>query len=466
MNSSIKEQLKNKNFNGMNITVVGLGISGMAAASFLIRHGANVFVSDNKSTSELEQNLEILHKKGNFAFEAGEHTANIYSDKDLIVISPGVPPDLSFFEMAKLKHIPIINEVEFASYFIDSNKIIGITGTNGKTTVANLLHRILKNAGKRSNLCGNVGNPLIDFVDKTSDYFVVELSSFQLETISEFKAHIGVILNLADDHIEYHKTFEKYAAAKEKLFSNMDAADFALINNDDEYLKNARIATKAEIVSYSTEQDRAHRFYLNEKNIMFDDKILIDTNELNLYGRHNMVNIIAALEISALLDVDIMSAADTVKSFKGLPHRLEHVANANGFEIINDSKSTNPHSLEAALQSFDRPLVLIAGGKDKGISFSGISSQGKRNVKYAVLFGEAKARMREELDFKSSSMAADLDEAVDRALAHTQKGDVLLFSPGCSSYDMFENYKERGRKFKEIVLKKLKHAIRDKRNFI
>lgn len=443
-----------------NITVLGLGISGTAAAAFLIKNGANVFISENKSFSEMHRQLEFLHKQGNFAIETGGHTNNCFLDKDIIVVSPGILPSIPVLMTARGNGMKIISEVELAFSFLPASHIIALTGTNGKTTTVHLIRAILRQAGFTTVLSGNVGKPLIDFAGVKRDFYIVELSSFQLMSIDKFRPHIACLINIAEDHFDYHDNSDAYVTAKLNIFKNQKADDYALLNGDDKNILSSNVRTRGRKIYYGMNRSQTNSFYFEDGSI-FDvtGREIIKTNELKIVGKHNISNIICALEVGRLCGAAAGASREAIKNFKPLAHRIEPVKKWHNATIINDSKSTNIHSLNAALRSITSPVVLICGGKDKGLDYSGLRSIIKEKVKSIYLIGEIKGKMGFELGHKRTFQMNNLKAAVKGALSDLVSGDTLLFSPGTSSYDMFSNYKERGEKFKKYIMEFTKEGL-------
>ncbi len=433
---------------GRRAAVIGAGVSGVAAAQALARVGAVVFVSDMSVISEDAKS--IFHAQ-NIAYEEGGHSGKIL-DVDLIVLSPGVPPYAPFIEEALKKGIEVIGELELG-YRLTSGKYIAVTGTNGKTTVVSLISHILAPMGAVP--VGNIGRPLSKFVMQ-GGLFVIEASSFQLYTTKKFHPQIAIITNIADDHIDWHGSFEEYCRAKMKITANQTEDDYLILNADETgCISRVEEVSRAKVKHISLRQE-ADAF--EEHGVLYlkmDDGSrveLVRTDELLIKGAHNVMNALFASLASYLAGADIETIQKRLKTFKGLPHRLEFVDEIHGVKFYNDSKGTNPHAVKWALKAFDKPVILIMGGEDKGVDFSSLVSDVWKKVKTLVIMGKAKSKLN--MTFSSVTEvieAADINDAVLKAYQKAEPGDIILLSPGCASFDMFRNYKERGEAFVNAV---------------
>ncbi len=443
-----------------NILVLGMGQSGIASAKKLKDLGANVWLCEKVQSGEMEQKAESLKKKGiNVIF--GEHHYDYLDGKDLLVVSPGVPKNISFLEEARMRGISVLSEIELAYRLLKKPKptIVGITGTNGKTTTTHLVNHILKRACRKVVKAGNVGFPMIkaiDFVDKDT-ILVLELSSFQLDHTYKFHPHVAVVLNITQDHLDWHSNFNDYVEAKKKIYRNQRKKDFAIYNWDDLVAREISQGLKSQSVPFS-------KFKMLENGLFLEGGWIISTfsgreekvlkiNEVRIIGDHNLENIMAAVAIALIFKVPLAEITQAVKEFKGLPHRVEYVATINGVNYYNDSKATNPDATYKALTAFNSPIILLAGGRNKGNSFKGLAQALKDKVKIALLFGEAAPQMKREfapLGIKILETSS-LEEAVKLTKKVAEEGDVVLLSPACASFDMFQNYEERGDVFKEAV---------------
>lgn len=446
--------LKNK-----KVLLVGLAKTGVSTIKHLNRLGAKVVVNDIKDKDKLKDILDELSDLNNVEYILGYHPENV-DDVDIIVVSPGVPLDLPFILKLKSKNIEIIGEVELA-YRLSQNPIfIGITGTNGKTTTTSLVGEIFKKASKDTYIVGNIGNPVIDTVGIANEnsVLVTELSSFQLESIDKFKPHVSAILNFTEDHLNRHHTMKAYIEAKARIFENQDSKDFCILNYDDEDVRSLSDSVKAKKIFFSRKKSLEYGIYLDEKKniiINIDEKItLLNKDELSLPGDHNLENCMAAAAIAYVSNIDIDVIRKVLKTFAGVEHRQEFVRNLNGIMFVNDSKATNPDSSIKAVQSYNRPIVLIAGGMDKQSSFDEFLDIAKENVYALVLLGETAQKIKEcaqNKGFDNITIVKDMKEAVNASYQIAKDGDVVLLSPACASWDMYKSFEVRGIDFKDNV---------------
>ena len=445
------------------ITVVGLGNSGMESALLLNKMGAMVSVTDCGSDDVLKKQAEIL-RKIYIDCEIGHHTEEFLDESELFIISPGVCDSSLPVRYSKENNIPIISELELG-YTFCKGKIIAVTGTNGKSTVVSLLGDILKRAGRESIVCGNIGNSLSGEVTKITDKttVVVEVSSFQLERIIDFKPKISIILNIAEDHLDRHIDFKNYAWLKKKIFKNQKKDDFTILNFDDKNLRNLHKQEKirSKLLYFSTKK-KVEGIFLEKDNIKVflknKERILFKLPKRKILGLHNIENILAATLAAALTGVRAGCIEKSISEFLPLAHRLQNVGTIGGIQFIDDSKATNIDSTQRALESLEASTVLIAGGGDKKLSYKEILPILKKKVKKIILIGETKKKMKEAFaSFVPCSECDTLPEAVIAAHKSASCGDIVLLSPMCSSFDMFKNYKARGEVFQESV-KNLKNA--------
>lgn len=435
---------------GKNILVVGLGKTGIQTVRFLLKKGAEVRASDLTPFEKLPEEAKEFQKSG-VKIEAGGHRNETFLWADMIVLSPGVPFGLPPVKEALDRGIEIISELELAWRFINK-PVIAITGSNGKTTTSSLIARILRASGKRVFLGGNIGTPLIQIAeeDKEFDFLVLELSSFQLQGISTFKPYIGVLLNISPNHLDHHKSFDEYVESKIRLFSNQTHLDWAVYNCDDAVVKENSSKIKSRKVPFGKTPIEGGVFF-DGTYLRFGEE-LYDPRAMKLIGVHNLENAMAAIASTRILGCEPELVESEIVKFDPLPHRTELVGEVREVRFYNDSKSTSPGATLRALESFPRPIILIAGGKDKGASYGVLKDTIHKKVKLLILFGESRVRMRRELSGEvETALASSLEEAVDKAIRYLSKGDTVLFSPACSSFDMFNSYEERGRRFKEIV---------------
>lgn len=447
------------NLKDKKVLLIGLAKTGVSTIKHLNRLGAKVVVNDIKDKEILKPILAELSDLNNIEYILGHHPENI-DDIDMTVVSPGVPLDLPFILKIKSKNIEIIGEVELA-YRLSKNPIfIGITGTNGKTTTTSLVGEIFKMANKDTYIVGNIGNPVIDTVDTANEnsVLVTELSSFQLESIDKFKPHVSAILNFTEDHLNRHHTMEAYIEAKARIYENQDDKDFCILNYDDEDVKSLSNNVKAKKIFFSRKAILDCGVYLDkEQNIIINiDKeiTLLNKNELSLPGNHNLENCMAAAAIAYVSNIDIDTIREVLKTFAGVEHRQEFVRNLNGVMFVNDSKATNPDSSIKAVQSYNKPIVLIAGGMDKHSSFEQFLDAAKENVYALVLLGETAQKIKEcaqNKGFNNITVVKDMKEAVNASYQIAKDGDVVLLSPACASWDMYKSFEVRGIDFKDNV---------------
>ncbi len=442
--------LKNK-----KILVLGFSKTGIAAAKYFKNHGMDVYLSESSELKEKNQKIyEDLAKSG-INIEFNGHSDEFLDGSLFCLLSPSIPPEAPVLERLKEKNIPYYSDIEFCS-FLAKNKMIAITGTNGKTTTTALTSFILSKK-YLAPYCGNIGISPIEFLDEKVDYFVVEASSYQLNYSNTFAPLIGVFTNLTPDHITWHKSIENYFEAKAKMFRNMDEHNFAILNYDDNYTKKLGSEIKAQTYYFSlTKQDVENCIYLENNKIIFNNEEIIDINELNIVGPHNVQNAMCAILCAIILKIDIKTIVEALKEFKAIEHRLEFVRTIEGTDYYNDSKGTNPEASIVAINSFkDKKVVLIAGGRDKLTSLDDFIKAVKEKISKVILIGEATKRFRDELSkngYFNIVCSKTLEEAID--IASLDRADVVLLSPACASFDMFESYEKRGEAFKNYVLSK------------
>lgn len=446
--------LKNK-----NVLLVGLARTGVSTIKLLDKLEANIIVNDIKDEEKLKDILEELKEIKNAEYILGYHPANV-DHIDLAVVSPGVPLDLPFILKLKEENIEIIGEVELA-YRLSKNPIfVGITGTNGKTTTTSLVGEIFKAADKDTYIVGNIGNPVIDTVETTNEdsYLITELSSFQLESIVDFKPKVASILNLSPDHLNRHHTMENYIAAKANIFKNQNNNDFAILNYDDKQVRDLSDKCNGQVIFFSRREKLNKGVYLDENdNIVIDIEekiVLLNKNELSLPGPHNLENCMAAIAMAYVCEIGLEILRHVLKTFKAVEHRLEYVRTLHDIMFVNDSKGTNPDSTIKAIQSYDNPVILIAGGYNKDSDYNELLEIGKKNIKALVLMGET-APLIEECaklkDYKTIIRVNNMKEAVEASYNLARKGDVVLLSPACASWDMYKSFEVRGIDFKDNV---------------
>ncbi|MCX7990761.1 MAG: UDP-N-acetylmuramoyl-L-alanine--D-glutamate ligase [Proteobacteria bacterium] len=454
-------QIKGKRF-----LIVGAGISGIKSALFLKNRGGNVFVNDIKPPKDLSEESKILQQK-DIPYYFGEHREEFFLNQDYIIVSPGVPHNTDLFKKAGEKGIEIMGEMELASRFI-STPIIAITGTNGKTTTTTLIGEILKSAGKKVFVGGNIGTPLIEYADDDSkDLVVLEVSSFQLETISHFHPYGAVLLNITPDHLDRYNGMEGYTEAKMRIFENQESFDFAVINEDDQWIMKYRYGILSEIFTFSTKKEVKRGAYYRDGKIFLRHPLLkneeiIFSDNIALKGLHNMENVMASVITAIELGVHLDPIRDTLVRFTGLHHRVEFVDEIDGVKFYNDSKGTNVGATEKALAGFNNKVVLILGGRDKGGDYTFLNDEIKRIVKAVIAIGEAKEKIYQQLkDLVPVFKVEEFESAIRTAFKNAEKGEIVLLSPACSSFDMFSSYAERGNRFVDIV-RKIKEEVSGK----
>lgn len=454
-------ELENK-----KILVVGLGKTGEVVADFLLRRGARVKISEKKPASGLGRKLRTLAERG-VAIEADGHRLSSFLEADLIIPSPGVPP-LPEFHAAQEKGIPIVSEIELAFRFLRGT-LIGVTGTNGKSTTTALIGKILKDGGFKAYVAGNIGTPLLAFADKSRDdhIYVTEISSFQLEYADTFHVSLSVFLNISENHLDWHGTFESYVASKKKLVTAQKEGDRAILNRDDALVWGMKDEVKSSVFGFSRKRALKRGCFRRGDWIVLrvgDEKRIMPASEIRLPGLHNQENVMAAAMTAHLFGVAPGRMRVSIRNFPGLEHRLERVLTLRGVEFVNDSKATTVDATLKALQSFDKPIILILGGKDKGADFTKLRRMVKTRVKKVVLVGAAKEKIKNALSGAApTEEAAFFKEVVPRAFASASRGDIVLLAPACTSWDMFNNFEERGRAYKRDVRKLAQTFNRGKR---
>ena len=441
------------NFKDKRVTVVGMARSGIAAARALDALGAHVTITDKKPLSELSAQVKALNS-GCIAVEAGGHPERLFLETDLIVLSPGVPKIAPILK-AREQGVTVISELELA-WQLSESPYIGITGTNGKSTVTTLVGLMLAKAGKKTLVAGNIGNALTEDVAKLrgQDWIVAELSSFQLEDIDTFRPRIAAILNVTQDHLDRYRDLTEYGEAKARVFMNQQKDDVLVLNFDDPEVKAFAQQAKATVVPFSRLLRYNPGACVQDGHLLFNNQRIIKTDEIRIKGVHNLENALAAAALSLTAGADIASVAAVLKEYPGLEHRLEFVRKRNGVTYINDSKGTNVGAVMKSLEGFSSPVLLIAGGLDKGSDFGPLFNLVAEKVKLLILIGKAADKMEDVLGSATETIrAASLEEAVKIAADEAVLGDVVLLSPACASFDMFKDFEDRGRKFKEAVKK-------------
>jgi UDP-N-acetylmuramoylalanine--D-glutamate ligase len=441
---------------GQKIIVIGMGKTGIASARFLGKQGAKVVVTDEKPFDQWGVEFEQIAKEK--WLEVGDYNnVDILENANMVVPSPGIPPDNKLLVEAVKKNISIVSEIELAYLFIKV-PIIAVTGTNGKTTTTTLLGKILQRSGKKVFVGGNIGNPLIEYAETTQkdDFIVAEISSFQLQWVEKFRPFIAVLLNITCDHINYHGSFDEYRRIKARVFANQTKADFAILNAADKEQNGMSDSIKARIVKFSSKEVLPEGIFVTNKNIVLKmpdmDKENYPLKIINLPGSHNVENVMAAIMAARFCGCGQEDIIAALSAFRGLPHRIEFAGEKNSVKFYDDSKGTNVGSVLRALETFDKPVILLLGGRDKDGDFESLRPLLKTKTKEVILFGEARDRIasligRDMPIFKKTK----LQDAIESAYKDAGPGDVVLLSPGCASFDEFANYKERGNYFKDVV---------------
>ncbi|MGA2021743.1 MAG: UDP-N-acetylmuramoyl-L-alanine--D-glutamate ligase [Candidatus Sulfotelmatobacter sp.] len=442
------------------VLVVGLGKSGVASALFLKAHGARVTVSDTKSGDELRNEIPTLLDHG-ITVETGGHGERTFRGQDLIVVSPGVPVDAPLLAQARALGEPVIGEIELAARFLPE-PIVAITGSNGKTTTTSLTGGILTAGGLPTLVGGNIGTPAISLAEraKAETVIVLEVSSFQLETIEAFRPKVAVVLNVTPDHLDRHRTFEAYVDAKARIFENQRGEDFAVLNEDDPTCVTMAGRTQARVFWFSRQKEVKQGAWVRDGNVLFRDgegqREIMQVSEVPLKGAHNLENVLAAVCAGALMGCEPENIRQAVREFKAVEHRLEYVATIRGVDYYNDSKATNVDATIKALESFPANIHLILGGKDKGSDYTVLNELLRQRVKRVYTIGAAAGKIESQIvSAKDGGVevvhAETLENALRKANAVAEAGDVVLLAPACASFDQFKNYEQRGQVFKEIV---------------
>src|SRR6202790_2907057 len=447
------------------VLVVGLGKSGVGVSFFFEAHGAKGTVSDTKSGDELRNEIPTLLDHG-ITVETGGHWDRTFREQDLIVVSPGVPVDAPPLVQARALGETVIGEIELAAQFLPG-PIVAITGSNGKTTTTTLLGEIMTAAGFPALVGGNIGTPAISLAERAQPetVIVLEISSFQLETIRTFRPKVAVVLNVTPDHLDRHRTFEAYVDAKARIFENQQPSDFAVLNADDPTCVAMGSRTRAQVYWFSRQKEMQQRAWVRDRNIVSRDarveqrtqqREVMQVSEIPLKGAHNLENVLAAVCAGALMGCAAEKIRQAVRDFKAVEHRLEFVTTIRGVDYYNDSKATNVDATIKALESFPANIHLILGGKDKGSDYTVLNDLLRQRVKRVYTIGAAAAKIESQIAPSKSGgpeivHAETLENATRTASAVAQPGDVVLLAPAGASFDQFKNYEHRGKAFKEIV---------------
>ncbi len=442
---------------GKRALVVGLGVSGYWAAKWLRSRGALVTVTDKREEKELDSGpLKELLGLGAI-LELGGHREKTFTASDLVILSPGVDQSMTLLKEVHGKNIPVMGELELASRAIRT-PLIAITGTNGKSTVTTCIGELLTNAGLKGYVCGNIGVPLTTYAcgEMKADYVVVEVSSFQMDTSRTFSPYISVILNISPDHLDRYQDFEAYVQSKKKIFARQGTGQYLIVNNEDERLASLSPETGVSVLRYGLKKRDDQLSFLDRGHIRVKGRSGstedYPTNGFQVPGLHNILNFQAVILVGHLLGIEPSMIQKTLDRFEGLPHRMERVGERDGVFFYNDSKATNVDAAVGAIQSLDGPVILISGGRHKGLDYGRFAAASVGKVKKAVFLGEARQRLGEAFrGVVPYAVAKDLDDAVGLAFSWAESGDAVLLAPACSSFDMFSDYKQRGEAFRRAV---------------
>ena len=447
-------EVKNK-----KVLVFGLGISGIGAGKILEAHGADVVLYDGNQKLTEEKVRKQLGEDSNAKIVIGEFPEEILENLDMTVLSPGVPTDLPVIEKMRKQGVTVIGEVELA-YQYGKGDVLAITGTNGKTTTTTLLGEIMKNYQDNVYVVGNIGTPYTTAASlMTNDTITVaEMSSFQLESIVDFRPRVSAILNFTPDHLNRHHTMEAYVNAKKNIAKNQTEDDYCILNYEDELTREFGKEVKAKVLYFSSQRKLEEGIYLEDGNIIYHygnvSEKICHVDELQILGTHNHENVMAACAMAAVYGVPVEKIRESVKAFKGVEHRIEYVIEKDGVAYYNDSKGTNPDAAIKGIQAMNRPTVLIGGGYDKGSEYTEWINSFDGKVKKLILIGDTKEKIAEDArkcGFTDYEFADTFEEAVLTAAKIAESGEAVLLSPACASWDMFPSYEVRGEKFKEIV---------------
>lgn len=440
-----------------NVLILGLAISGVSTAKALDKLGAHIIITDMKKEEELSRYIEEL-KDIDIKYVLGSNDVAL-DDISIIIKSPGIPLDIPLICEAKNKGLEVITDIELA-YRISKNPLITITGTNGKTTTTALTGELFKNAEKSCHVTGNIGVGILwEIVNSNdNDIFVIEASSFQLESTKNFKPKVSVITNITPDHINWHKSYDNYINAKKKVFINQDKNDFTILNYDDQTLRDIYKEVKSNVIFFSASNKLEHGVYLDGDYIVVNDGSCVEKimrhSDIRIPGKHNLENALAAVAISWCMGIKYNIIEKTLKEFEGVEHRIEFVEKINGVCFYNDSKGTNSDASIKAIEAINSPIVLIAGGMDKGSEFDEFIESFDNKVKALILLGETATKIKKAAinrGFNNIYIVGNINEAVQKSFEIANSGDNVLLSPACASWDMFDSYEERGNVFKREV---------------
>lgn len=448
-----------EDFQGRKVLVLGLGKSGYAAATELAKAGASVLVVDQETSESLKERAGTLESFG-AQVRLGAHQLSDLQGIELLIASPGIPGHHFLITEAHRRHVPVWSEIELAFQLNNiPSPVVAVTGTNGKTTTVRILGEIFREAGRVAIVAGNIGFPLLEATASLNgaQVIIAEISSFQLEHTYKFRPHIALLLNLSEDHLDWHGDYGDYLEAKRRLFLNQTPDDWAVVNGDDQQVLSLMRSVRSKVFPFSR-RPRKHGAYVKKGQIMLKLKDgaaevpVISVGDLRIKGRHNVENALAAAAGAWLSGVSPKAIGAGLAKFPGLPHRLEYVATVRGASYYNDSKATNPGATISALNSFEEPVILLAGGRNKGNSFNPLVAEVAKKARMVMVFGEARDELANAIGAATTVVAGTtLQGAVGLASERARAGDVVLLSPACASFDQFADYEERGDQFKEAV---------------
>lgn len=437
------------NLKDTQVTLVGLGRSSLAAARLLQREGARPFITESGNGPRINRWLDQATEH-HIPCEIGGHTSEAFAGTDLVLLSPGVPLTAPCLNRPRNAGTPILGELEFACRFCTS-RVLAVTGTNGKSTVTTLLESMVRKSGRTVALAGNNDTPLSQVILEATppEYVVLEVSSYQLETVDQFHPAVSAVLNLTEDHLGRHGSMEGYAATKARIFSRQGAGDAVVLNADDPWTAAMRPPAEVECFHFSLQAKGKGTLFADDQHLYFEDTKIAPLTLNPLPGRHNLANVLAGLAVMKAAGFPWEGPLEGLRTFQGVEHRIEHVLNLDGADYYNDSKSTNEDSLRVALESFDRPILLIAGGRGKGGDYKTLVPLVRQHVKALIMIGEDTPKLEAAFATCVPAFRADsMMDALRRARENAEPGDVVLLSPGCASFDMYDNFEERGHDFK------------------
>jgi UDP-N-acetylmuramoylalanine--D-glutamate ligase len=449
--------LQNRDVRGKRVLVVGLGVSGIWTTRWLTGQEARVTVSEIRRKSELDPGMCKEMEALGVRLEAGGHRRDTFLSAEMIIPSPGVPLGLEVLAEAIGRGIPVMGELELASQHIKA-PMIAVTGTNGKSTVTALIGFVLENAGNRVFVGGNIGTPVMEYMAQKgdADYLVLEVSSFQLDISRTFRPFVSLVLNISPDHLDRYPDYESYVRSKLKIFGNQGPGQYVILNADDKRLSSIAPASGVTVIRFGMEDRPDLQGVVEGSRIRAclpgSAPHYFSLDSFGLPGRHNLENALAGVLTALIIGVDHRVIQRSIDSFTGLPYRLEQVLEVEGVEFYNDSKATNVDAAVRAIESFERPIILIAGGRHKGGDYSPLVRSCQGRVRHAVFLGEARHLLAQSFEgVLSFEMAKDMDEAVSKAFSRATRGDVVLLAPACSSFDMYADYFHRGRAYTAAV---------------